>query len=510
MGSAEISGNTSGRVANKGMEGLAITPEGKHLYGFMQSPLIQDGGDGGRANRIVWIDVSTGKVKQYAYDNYIPAKSKAYNSSEILAVNSKVLLVLERDGKGLGDGSNASVKQIWKVDLTNAEDVSQLSGQDALLAKAPAKSLFLDIRATLNAAGITDDQIPAKLEGMAFGQDVVVNGQTKHTLYIANDNDFLPVVNGLANPNQFFVFAFDDADLGAAPSGTSRSDQPCSSSCSISSTRALAGVSRPAEGKAPSGWPTTPPAQQRLARSTATPGTGRCAGPPAPHAASRCRCPRPPGHGPPAPPGPAPGRRRSPRGWPRCPPAATGPPAGGWPGQPCGLVRVGLGPGSQHAHLPFLHQRQRAGLVGGKGIHPVAVDLAHILGSHHPPCRHRQHPRAPGQPATVTASSRFCGPSGISAEAGRIAAVSTTGLVGASTRCRNQAVSSSVSVPCVITTPCTSSRASASATAWARPCHSPWSMSLLSIWASWRASSAWPARAGTAASRSATLTSPAR
>ena len=38
--------------------------------------------------------------------------------------------------------------------------------------------------------------------------------------------------------------------------------------------------------------------------------------------------------------------------------------------------------------------------------------------------------------ATRTASSRFCGPSGCSAVAGRIAAVSTTGLAGASTRCR--------------------------------------------------------------------------
>jgi len=28
MGAAEISGNTTGRVANKGMEGLAITPDG--------------------------------------------------------------------------------------------------------------------------------------------------------------------------------------------------------------------------------------------------------------------------------------------------------------------------------------------------------------------------------------------------------------------------------------------------------------------------------------------------
>src|SRR5499425_1606210 len=44
VGAEEISGNTSGRVANKGMEGLAITPDGKRLGGIMQNALIQDGG----------------------------------------------------------------------------------------------------------------------------------------------------------------------------------------------------------------------------------------------------------------------------------------------------------------------------------------------------------------------------------------------------------------------------------------------------------------------------------
>jgi len=39
QGALEISGNTVGRVANKGMEGLAITPDGSTLYGFMQGPL---------------------------------------------------------------------------------------------------------------------------------------------------------------------------------------------------------------------------------------------------------------------------------------------------------------------------------------------------------------------------------------------------------------------------------------------------------------------------------------
>jgi len=48
---------------------------------------------------------------------------------------------------------------------------------------------------------------------------VVVDGVTKHTLYVSNDNDYIPVVidtnhpNGIDNPNKFFVFAFVDSDL---------------------------------------------------------------------------------------------------------------------------------------------------------------------------------------------------------------------------------------------------------------------------------------------------------
>jgi Esterase-like activity of phytase len=204
----EISGNTTGRVTNKGMEGLAITPDGKKLVGFMQSPLIQDGGDGGQYNRIVTIDIATGATQQFAYNNKIG--SKTYNSSEILAVNDKQFLVLERDGKGLGDGSSAVIKQLQLVDLTNAQDVSNVSGAIALAALAVNPSLFLDLRAAFNAIGITDDQIPAKIEGIAFGEDIVTAGVLKHTLFVVNDNDFIPDVAG---PNKFYAFAFSDADL---------------------------------------------------------------------------------------------------------------------------------------------------------------------------------------------------------------------------------------------------------------------------------------------------------
>jgi hypothetical protein len=246
-GATEISGNTTGRVANKGMEGLAISPDGKTLIGFEQSPLIQDGGDGGRMNRIVTIDTATGATKQYAYDNRITdpansAKTKTYNSSEIMALNDHQFLVLERDGKGLGDGSPAVMKRIFLVDINGAQDVTGISGEANLLAKAVTKTLFLDIKAALNAAGITDDKIPAKLEGMSFGKDVVVNGVTTHTLYIGNDNDFLATVGGIQNPNQFFVFGVTDADLSAL-SATYEAESFTAVPDSQTSTMLLLGVS---------------------------------------------------------------------------------------------------------------------------------------------------------------------------------------------------------------------------------------------------------------------------
>jgi len=200
QGDAEISGNTVGRVANKGMEGLAITPDGKTLVGIMQAPLEQDAA---KNLRIVTIDIATGTTHEYAY-----MLTSGSGVSEIVALNDHQFLVDERDGKGLGDGSKASVKQIFKIDLNGAQDVAALSGD--LSAKAVAKSLVLDVVAVLGANGIAPAQVPAKIEGLAFGADVVDNGVLLHTLYVANDNDF---VRATAGDNRFYVFGISDADL---------------------------------------------------------------------------------------------------------------------------------------------------------------------------------------------------------------------------------------------------------------------------------------------------------
>ncbi|MDQ0624538.1 hypothetical protein QFZ39_003813 [Paraburkholderia graminis] len=224
IGSNEIAQNTTGRVANKGMEGLAISPDGKTLFGAMQSPLIQDGGTDGAFTRIVKIDVRSGKTTQFAYpltNIGTTAKPKYPTISDVVAVNDHELLVDERDGKGLGDNSTAVFKRVFHIDLANAQDVSNTSGQAGLAPYAVQKTLFLDVVAQLTAHGYNANDIPAKLEGLAFGPDVVVGGVKKHTLFIANDNDFIGTVTdsnhpaGIANPNQFFVFAWDASELPA-------------------------------------------------------------------------------------------------------------------------------------------------------------------------------------------------------------------------------------------------------------------------------------------------------
>lgn len=222
IGDTEIGQNTSGRVANKGMEGLAISPDGKTLFGVMQSPLLQDGGTNARFTRIVRIDLRSGKTQQFAYpltNIGTAAKPKYPTISEAVAVNDHQLLIDERDGKGLGDDSTASYKKIFLIDLAGAQDVSQASGAAGLAPYALTKTLFLDVVAVLGAHGMAAADIPAKLESLTFGYDVTVGGMKKHTLFIANDNDFIGTVtdshhpNGASNPNQFFAFAFDPAEL---------------------------------------------------------------------------------------------------------------------------------------------------------------------------------------------------------------------------------------------------------------------------------------------------------
>jgi hypothetical protein len=209
VGATEISGNTSGRAANKGMEGLAITPDGKTLVGIMQGPLIQDAAESASRKllRIVTIDVATGATHEYGYP-----LTTGSGVSEITAINDHEFLVDERDGNGLGAGNAAAIKTIYKIDLAGAVDITGQSGA-AAVAETVHKTAFLDLVALLKTNGITAANVPAKIEGMAFGDDITVNGAIQHTLWIATDNDFIPASSGL---NTVYVIGVTDADLGGS------------------------------------------------------------------------------------------------------------------------------------------------------------------------------------------------------------------------------------------------------------------------------------------------------
>ena len=220
----DIINNQVGRIANKGMEGLAITPDGKMLVGIMQANLEQDA----KGNlRIVTINTASKETHEYAYQ-----LTDGSGVSDILAVSDHQFLVDERDGNGLGDkplitdtASAAKTKKIYLIDLNGATDVSDVFSLPSASVTPVSKTPFLDVVAKLNAAGIDKKLIPSKLEGLAFGQDVVIDNVLKHTLCIANDNDFLPTVADplklptdstrgfVFNPNHFYVFAFTQDEL---------------------------------------------------------------------------------------------------------------------------------------------------------------------------------------------------------------------------------------------------------------------------------------------------------
>jgi hypothetical protein len=194
--SAELSQNKRGRLPNRGMEGLAISPDGSKLYGIMQSPLLQDGGRAGTNVRILEINMASGATREFLY----PLAGPDNGISEILAINARQFLVLERDGK-------AKFSRIMKFDLDGASDISAverlpLKGEPAgIVAVRP--SVFLDLLAPR--FGLAGPDFPNKPEGLAFGPDLP---DGRHLLLVTSDNDFISTA-----PSHLFAFAIDPADL---------------------------------------------------------------------------------------------------------------------------------------------------------------------------------------------------------------------------------------------------------------------------------------------------------
>ncbi len=223
IGRAEDRTNRRGRVGNHGIEGLALTPDGRVLYAVLQGPLLQDGGRHGGYTRILRIELASGAVQQFAYPlsrlGSSDRKPHFSGVSDLLAIDDQSLLVDERDGRGLGSGTAAVFKQLFRVDLAPAQPLGEREGDAALAVVALRKQPFLDIVATLTRHGVRAADIPVKLEGLSYGPDLRWRGHLLHTLFVSSDNDFLADVRdslhpaGIDNPNRFYVFGFAASDL---------------------------------------------------------------------------------------------------------------------------------------------------------------------------------------------------------------------------------------------------------------------------------------------------------
>lgn len=221
---------TGGRQDNRGFEGLTISPDGKKLYGLLQDPLVNEGSNDGSADgrrsrnlRLVEFDTATGQsTAQYIYqleslaniNQRIPGTTDDFGAnsqgrnigiSAITALNDKEFLVLERDNRGFGvDALNALVddpnetpppvgsKRVYKIDLTNATDVSGISLANTNTlptgVNPVSKSLFLDIAAALSPDNPGDwTKIAEKMEGLAIGSQLK---DGSYALLIGTDNDF--------------------------------------------------------------------------------------------------------------------------------------------------------------------------------------------------------------------------------------------------------------------------------------------------------------------------------
>jgi hypothetical protein len=205
----ELLGNSAGRQANRGMEGLAITPDGRYLVGIMQNALLQDNGLNpgttdrlGLNNRVLKTDLATGETHEYVY--VLDAINRGQGVSEMLAINDHEFLVVERDNRSnlQAPPQAPTRKKIYKVDLNGATDVSEIASLPAGALPASvtpvAKSLFIDL---LDPVFNLTPTIPEKIEGLAWGPDLP---DGRHVLYVISDNDLNPSL-----ATQIYAFAID-------------------------------------------------------------------------------------------------------------------------------------------------------------------------------------------------------------------------------------------------------------------------------------------------------------
>jgi hypothetical protein len=176
-----------GPRSNATIEGLDFTPDGA-MWVAMEGPLIEDGlpAADGRTALVRFTRLrrgGTGEQFAYSLDSAPPPPSQAKAAdngvTEILALDDRRMLVLERSGAALGEGRYLFRCRLYLADFANATEVAGIASLKSGAITPASKRLLLDF-ATLS-------NNPGNLEAMAWWP----SGQGRpERIVLLNDNNF--------------------------------------------------------------------------------------------------------------------------------------------------------------------------------------------------------------------------------------------------------------------------------------------------------------------------------
>ena len=219
----------STRWPNRGMEGLAITPDGKTLVGVMQSNLHNPSkATVGSINltRIVTIDIKTGATAQYLYRQ----DAAGLANSEIVALSATSFLIVERDTQFFGIDTGTIRKNIYKVDLSRATNVDR--SNTVLVAANP--TLSVSVTNGLQVGGKTLEEVIRNAgsdanfaAGWAELATVGIQPATKSLVYDAVAGQSYPhdKMEGLWVIDANRLGIINDDDFAIAPDGSGGVEQ---------------------------------------------------------------------------------------------------------------------------------------------------------------------------------------------------------------------------------------------------------------------------------------------
>lgn len=177
-----------GAQLKKSLKGSTFSPDGSYFVSMERSLVTDETG----YTRITKFNKEGNAVAQYAYYTDKPSYIDAANNgiSEILALNDKQLLVLEKGFDGIQDASTSSSisrVRIYEVNLEDAQNVLNISNltsdNTTLLSK---KLIFNSINPPINQSLGTKETCFDNIEGMSFGP-ILSDGRS--SLVLVSDNN---------------------------------------------------------------------------------------------------------------------------------------------------------------------------------------------------------------------------------------------------------------------------------------------------------------------------------